>query len=173
MLLFSLAPTYIDTMTPLQSTELELAPCTIGDVPALTDVWYAAFTDAFIRTIWPDTPDVRQWWDESNRSDMLQRPYQHFLKIVDPSSVDENGRPRIAAFVKWDTAMPQERGPRFPAWAKDMSDEKCNAFLEMLEANRLKVMGDKKHYCKTWEPSHIALYPLSSLCLVGQDTESI
>ncbi len=125
--------------------KLELA--TLEDVPALTDLWFAAFTDPDMRRLWPDTPGVRKWWDDANRNDMLNKPFQRYIKVVDPESTDDQGRARIAAFAKWDLAMPHERGRRYPPWHDDMPAHVCDAFFQKEECERQRVMGDKKHYC--------------------------
>lgn len=126
---------------------LRLEPATLDDATALTELWYQAFTEPAVRHIWPDTPGVRKWWDEATRSDMLNRPYQRYMKIVDPDCRDAHGRPRIAAFAKWDLAMPDERGRRWPAWHEDQPRQDCEEFLATLERNRKRVMGEGKHYC--------------------------
>ncbi|KAF5013960.1 hypothetical protein FDECE_89 [Fusarium decemcellulare] len=127
---------------------LILEEATVDDVPALTELWYAAFTDPGVRHLWPDTPGVRKWWDDANREDFInKKEFQHYIKIVDPKSKDGRGRPRIAAYAKWDLATPKERGPRYPPWSEDMPIQACDAFIERLENSRLQVMaGQKKHY---------------------------
>jgi hypothetical protein len=133
---------------------LELA--TLEDIPALTDLWYEAFTDPSARHIWPDTPGVRKWWDDANREDMINKPFQRYVKVVDPKSKDANGRPRIVAYAKWDMAMPNERGRRFPPWHEDMHQKDCDSFVSTLEGNRKRVFGDSRNYC-------MSLYQLRSV----------
>lgn len=139
---------------------LRLEEVTLEDVPVLTEVWFAAFTDPGIRRIWPDTPAVRNWWTEGNRHDLIHKPFQRYVKVVDPDSKDANGRPRIAAFAKWDTSMPRERGRRYPPWTQDQPGQVCDEFIAKEEAERLRVMGDLKHYCKG--PLGPTLYPGSA-----------
>ncbi|KAK7418143.1 hypothetical protein QQX98_004118 [Neonectria punicea] len=126
---------------------LVLEEVTLDDVPALTELWYAAFTDPGVRHLWPDTPSVRKWWDNANRDDMLNKTFQHYIKVVDPASRDNQGRPRIAAYAKWDLATPTLRGPRYPPWNEDMPTQACDAFLKRLENQRQQVMAPlKEHY---------------------------
>ncbi|EXK77166.1 hypothetical protein FOQG_18120 [Fusarium oxysporum f. sp. raphani 54005] len=128
-------------------TALILEEATLDDVPALTELWYAAFTDPGVRHLWPDTPRVRKWWDDANREDIRTKSFQHYIKVVDPKAKDGQGRPRIAAFAKWDTATPEVRGPRYPPWVEDMPIQDCDAFLKRLERSRLQAMGgQKEHY---------------------------
>ncbi|CAM1503549.1 Fc.00g011400.m01.CDS01 [Cosmosporella sp. VM-42] len=125
---------------------LRLEIATLHDVPAMTEIWFAAFTDPGTQHLWPDTPGVRKWWDDANRSDLLNKPFQRYVKIVDPKLRDSQGRLRIAAYAKWDFAMPEERGRRYPPWHEDMPGEDCDAFFQKLENGRQRVMGERKHY---------------------------
>jgi hypothetical protein len=118
------------------------------DIPTLTEIWFAAFTDPEIRRIWPDTPAVRKWWTDANHHDLLHKPFQHYVKVVDPETRDIRGEPRIAAFAKWDTSMPKERGRRYPPWTEDQSKQICDEFIDKEERERLRVMGNDRHYCK-------------------------
>ncbi|OIW30684.1 acetyltransferase [Coniochaeta ligniaria NRRL 30616] len=99
-----------------------------------------------MRHLWPDTPGVRKWWDDANRNDMLNKPWQRYIKIVDTESTDSQGRERIAAFANWDLAMPDERGRRYPPWHEDMPTHACDAFFQREESERRRIMGDQKHY---------------------------
>ncbi|KDN64636.1 putative acetyltransferase [Colletotrichum sublineola] len=128
---------------------LILEPATIEDILALTEVWFAAFAhDPEIARLWPDTPRVHAWWNDANRGDMLAKPFQRFIKVIDPSAADARGRPRIAAWAKWDTSMPARRGRRYPPWCGDMPAEVCDAFFDREERERERVMGKEKHYCE-------------------------
>ncbi|KXH55400.1 acetyltransferase, partial [Colletotrichum salicis] len=131
------------TTTTTKNT-LRLEEATLDDVPALTETWFAAFKgDEVICRLWPDTPGVRAWWDEANGGDMrAKKAFQRLVKVVDVSSSttagggtaagggeeggkegEVGGRLRIAAWAKWDTSMPAERGRRYPPWAEDMPSE--------------------------------------------------
>lgn len=134
----------------MTTKSLQLEPVTLEDIPDITNLWYGAFTEPAMLHIWPDTPGVRQWWDNANRKDLLHKPHQRYIKIVDTKSVDAKGRPRIAAFAKWDLAMPEERGRRWPPWHGDMPRQDCDDFLAGLESERKRVMGDVKHYCTSF-----------------------
>ncbi|GJD02120.1 acetyltransferase [Colletotrichum higginsianum] len=130
-------------------SDLILEPVTLEDVAALTEVWFAAFAhDPAINRLWPDTPLVRAWWDGANRSDIVAKPFQRFVKVVDPNIADARGRARIAAWAKWDTSMPGQRGRRYPPWCEDMPGEVCDAFIESEERERGRLMGEENHYCE-------------------------
>lgn len=126
--------------------KLEIVP--IEEVPALTELWYAAFTKPYIRDLWPDTPGVRKWWDDTHRHDFLTKPFQRYVKVVDPETLDDQGKPRLVAWAKWDLAMPDERGDRYPPWHEDMPADQVDALIGIIEGNRRRVMGDQKHYCE-------------------------
>ncbi|KAG7047825.1 acetyltransferase [Colletotrichum scovillei] len=151
-------------MTAKKENTLRLEEATLDDVPALTETWFAAFAgDEVISRLWPDTPGVRAWWGEANGGDMAAKPFQRFVKVVDVSGVatvtgteaaegtdeggEKGGRPRIAAWAKWDTSVPAERGRRYSPWAGDMPSEVCDLFFAREEAERGRVMGDERHYC--------------------------
>lgn len=127
---------------------LELHPATLDDIPTLIEIWYDAFSDKRMRHHWPDTPAVREWWRQANRDDMQEKPFQKYLKVVDRDSRDSSGRARIVAWAKWDLSMPEQRGPRFPAWHAEQPGSENDAFFEAMEKSRVRVMGDRKHYCE-------------------------
>lgn len=131
--------------SPTNPLVLELA--TAEDVPAIIDVWFAAFTQPTIRKLLPDTPGMREWHRDWHLGNFQNRPDTKYLRIVDPESKDEQGRPRIVAFGVWDLAMPEERGRRFPPWHPDCPQDACEEFITTLESERKRVMGDEKNYC--------------------------
>ena len=125
---------------------LKLEPATLEDVPAITELWYVAFQD--MTKLFPDTPAMHQWWTDANRNDMIKKPFQKYLKVVDTESIDEQGRPRIVAFAKWDLSKLSDRGRRYPPWHDEQPGDECEAFFSKLDQDRTRVMGDLRHYCK-------------------------
>ncbi|KZL88156.1 gnat family [Colletotrichum incanum] len=108
---------------------LILEPATVEDVPALTEVWFAAFAhDPEITGLWPDTLRVRAWWDGANRGDMLapssgRRPRQR-------------GRPREGkdrGLGEVGHVHAGAAGRRYPPRCEDMPGEVCDAFFEKVE----------------------------------------
>jgi hypothetical protein len=88
----------MDNQHPTRNTtipsSLRLEPVTLDDIPEITKLWYAAMRDPFtLERISPDTPGVRQWWDDANRHDLLHKPFQHYVKVVDTAipAVSING----------------------------------------------------------------------------------
>lgn len=143
------------------STSLKLEPLTLEDNAALTNLWFAAFTAPELQMVFPDTPGVRQWLQNANKHDLINKPFQKYVKVVDMENKDENGRPRIAAYAKWDLSTPEERGRRYPPWHEEMPGEMCEEFFLKEEENRSRVMGDRKHYCMFYR-----LLPVSSYAKV-------
>ncbi|KAJ5484229.1 acetyltransferase [Penicillium expansum] len=134
-------------MAALSLLKLDLV--TVEDSSSLMDLWFAAFSDPGSRRLFPNTPGVRKWLEDAIYQDLLQRPFQTYLKIVDLGSKGADGRPRIAAYAKWDSSTPKERGPRYPPWHDDMPKELCQAFVGRGESNRKRVMGDLGHIFAT------------------------
>ncbi|KAE8333724.1 acyl-CoA N-acyltransferase [Aspergillus sergii] len=133
------------TVNTTQSTStsgppLKLEHATLEDIPELIEVWYNAFDTPEMLAIWPNTPGVRQWWDQANRHDMLHKPREKYLKVVDT----RNGR--IAAYAKWSLETAEERGPRFPPWHSDMDPERNDAFIGSMEIGRARLVGGKKNF---------------------------
>lgn len=124
---------------PTQDESLRIEPVTLDDVPQITRLWYDIFSMPEMRRLFPDTPGLRQWWDDANRYDLLNKPGQKYLKAV-----DENGK--MAGYAKWDFAL-EQRGDRFPPWHAESDREACDAFFGGLEKERLRLVGGKKHYC--------------------------
>ena len=126
---------------------LVLEPATAEDVPAITEVWFAAFTQPAIGQLFPNTPGMHEWHREWHRGNIQTKPNVRYLRVVDTESKDEQGRPRLVAFAVWDLAMPEERGLRFPPWHADSPHQACDHLITVLESERKRVMGDMKHYC--------------------------
>lgn len=130
----------MSTTKPSRDNSLRTEPVTLDDIPQITQLWYNVFSMPEMRALFPDTPGLRQWWDDTNRHDLLHKPGQKYLKVV-----DENGQ--MAAYAKWDLA-PEERGRRFPPWHADSDRKSCDAFFGGMEKERLRLLGGRKHYCR-------------------------
>ncbi|KAL5334918.1 acetyltransferase [Aspergillus crustosus] len=130
----------------MPSTSLILQPATPHDIPTLTTLWFAAFQDPDLTRVWPNTPSIHQWWTAANLHDIQHKPFQRYIKVVDTSALDAQGKPRIAAYAKWDLSMPEQRGERYPPWHPDMPGDECDEFFAREERERGRVMGGQKHY---------------------------
>jgi hypothetical protein len=130
------------------ASTLKLEPATLEDVPAITELWFSAFTDPDMQHLFPNTPAMRQWWTDANRNDMINKPFQKYIKVVDTQSTDEQGRPRLVAYAKWDLSKLSDRGRRYPAWHEEQPGDECEAFFGGVDQDRIRIMGDLRHYCK-------------------------
>jgi hypothetical protein len=129
-------------------TPLVIEPATADDIEALNEIWFTAFAkDAGMMRLFPDTPVLRAWMADCHAHDFKNRPYQFYLKVVDPDMKDAQGRPRVVAYGKWDSKTAEFRGPRFLPWAEETPADECTKVFNTLEANRRRVMGDVEHCC--------------------------
>lgn len=126
---------------------LIVLPATANDIPILNDIWFSAFKeDQGMMHIFPDKPSVRRWMTDWHNLDFATKPFQYYLKVVDLATKSEQGKALIIAYAKWDTSLPNERGPRFPPWAVETPSGEASQVFDMLERNRDRVMGNSKHY---------------------------
>ncbi|KAL4986620.1 hypothetical protein BDW68DRAFT_162948 [Aspergillus falconensis] len=154
------------------TSTLRLSPMFPADIPDLTTIWFAAFTDPAIRQLFPDTPGVRAWLTAANQHDLHSKPFQKYVKIVDSSARDEHGqkRERIVAYAKWDLSMPEERGERYPLWHCDMPAAECEEFFQREERERERVTGGARHYCTGLLSRYVLMGPETELMGVDLDT---
>ncbi|KXJ85627.1 hypothetical protein Micbo1qcDRAFT_180608 [Microdochium bolleyi] len=114
--------------------QLVLEPCTVSDMPLLSGIWFAAFTDPALRVLWPDTPAVRAWWDASETSHfMYTYAFQKLIKVADPAAIGSTtGQPRITECAKWHLSLtPEHHGRRIGALG-EMERERERQYLYML-----------------------------------------
>ena len=155
-------------MAESKPNPLVLEAVTVEDVPDIVELWFAAFQQPIITTLWPNTPGMHDWWRDWHLSNLKKANFK-YLKVVDTDSKDANGKPRLIAFGVWDTSMAEDRGVRFPPWHPDSDPKGCDLLLETLEAERKRVMGTQKHYCRVFlsitpPPSHLSYYRHSACC---------
>lgn len=117
------------------------------DAPKLAEVFFAAFSDDFNRTMFPPEPDVRTWITEHLVGGKDAQKYEVFLKVTDPSNPDA-----VVAFAKWirplDTAdrdRQEESGG--PVWPVSSDTELCDRFFGTMDEHHHQLMGDRPHYC--------------------------
>ncbi|KAJ5926243.1 hypothetical protein N7516_008016 [Penicillium verrucosum] len=107
---------------------LEVHPASPTDAPELTQVFYASFRSDLDTTMFPNTPDVTEWW-EKYLSDVITasiagKTNDVLLKVTEDS---ESGR--IVAFGKWKRPVSFAIG-----------------FFHGMEARHEKWMGERPHY---------------------------
>ncbi len=139
-------------MVSLPTKQLVLEPATAEDVPAMAEVWFAAFTQPVIGQLFPDTPGMREWIRNWHLGNITTKPDVRYMRVVDTASVDDQGRPRLVSFAAWDLAPPEVSGHRFPPWHADSDHKGCDDLIAGLGKERKRVMGDTRHYCTEWDP---------------------
>ncbi|KAL4739360.1 acyl-CoA N-acyltransferase [Aspergillus similis] len=122
----------------MSPSSMTLEPLEEADISAVVSLWYAAFHTPEMRKLFPDTPGVRQWWQENIRNDLRRKRAQQYLKVVE--------RGQIIAYAKWDLASPEENGDRFLPWHPEMDSEACNQLAMQTASARKIVTGSRKHY---------------------------
>jgi hypothetical protein len=128
---------------------LEIHPATPADAPELTRVFYAAFVGDFNTTMFPETPDVTEWWQqkfsEEARLTIAGEGHEVLLKVTD----EESGA--IVAFAKWKRpvlAADRDLREHEPVvWAPSSDVELCEKFFGRMGAYHVKYMGNRPHYC--------------------------
>lgn len=124
------------------SSRFKIEPVTLEDIPALTELWYTAFSIKENLQMFPNTPGVRQWWNEAN-SAALEKPDMRMLKVIDMQSPD-----RIVAYAKWNLAA-HKYGARYPPWHEDSDQELCAKLFGLTQEYRERVLGSQEHYCRS------------------------
>ncbi|KAJ5591692.1 uncharacterized protein N7459_002061 [Penicillium hispanicum] len=119
---------------------LTVQPVTPDDVPALSQLWYTAFSIPVNLRMFPNTPGLRTWWDEANRRDLLHNSLRRYLKVVDPAAPG-----LMVAYAKWDLD-PSASGERFPPWHGESDHEACEHLFTVLEEERKRFLAGRKHY---------------------------
>ncbi|KAH8422427.1 uncharacterized protein LDX57_000181 [Aspergillus melleus] len=122
------------------TSTLKLQPVTLDDIPSLTDLFYDAFGIPENLQMFPDTPGVRKWWTEANRTWLLEKPDSRMLKVVDTRHPG-----RIVAYAKWNLAA-HKYEPRFPPWHEESDRELCGKLFGITQEHREKVLGEREHY---------------------------
>ncbi|KAJ5157739.1 Acyl-CoA N-acyltransferase [Penicillium canariense] len=119
-----------------------------ADAPKLTEVFCAAFSDPFNRTMFPDTPGVRTWLEHNLFSGMDAPADQVMLKVAD-SSVPGT----VVAFAKWrrlssGSSADHDRQPEVPAarWPEESDAELCDRFFGTMDGHHREFMEGRPHY---------------------------
>ena len=127
---------------------LEIQTATSADAPALAEVFFAAFSDDFNRTMFPPTPDVRAWIAETLLTSDEASGRDIILKATDPADSDA-----VVAFAKWvrpsssDAHADPDRheGPKWPAGSDAAL---CDLFFGTMDEHHEVLMEERPHYCK-------------------------
>ncbi|KAJ5591939.1 uncharacterized protein N7459_002308 [Penicillium hispanicum] len=122
---------------------LEPRAATPTDAPRLAEVFLAAFSDTFNRTMFPPTPDVRAWAATHLLGGNGAQAHEVYLKIEDASAPGV-----VAAFAKWNRLAQGTADPHgsAPGWPASSDQELCDRFFGTMDAYHRRLMGDRPHY---------------------------
>ncbi|KAJ5455595.1 uncharacterized protein N7458_003859 [Penicillium daleae] len=117
------------------------------DAPKLAEVFFAAFSDRFNRTMFPDKPDVRIWIEKNLLCGEGIPEDQVMLKVTDPSNPD-----MVVAFAKWVrpssvSHADHDRRAEGPAvWPESSNGELCDRFFGTMGGHHKEIMKERPHY---------------------------
>lgn len=133
---------------------LEIEPANPSDASQFTEVFLAAFSDDFNRTMFPATPDVREWltkdFSESIARSLAESSHEVYLKVTDPS------HGKLVAFAKWKRPVPAADLDRHDdsrtaggdvAWPESSDTALCGRFFSEMDAQHQRWMGGRPHFC--------------------------
>lgn len=118
-----------------------------ADAPRLAEVFFAAFSDRFNRTMFPDNPEVRVWMEKNMLCSEGVSENQIVLKVTDPSNPDV-----VAAFAKWirpssGSSADHDRHEAPAVWPESSDGELCDRFFGTMDGHHKDVMKGRPHYC--------------------------
>ncbi|KAJ5641379.1 hypothetical protein N7490_005379 [Penicillium lividum] len=125
---------------------LELHEATPSDAQDLTEVFQAAFSDPFNRTMFPPTPEVGAWISD-NLLNGNARASEHELIM---KVIGDDGKP--IAFAKWvrpyhaaaDRDLHESESDM--RWPVGSDKDLCDLFFGTMADHHQKLMGERAHY---------------------------
>lgn len=160
------------------ASDIQLAQPT--DAPKLAEVFFAAFSDPFNRTMFPDNPDVRAWMEKNILCGESMPDDQIMLMVTDPSNPDA-----VAAFAKWVrpssvSSADRDRQAEAPVeWPERSDGELCDRFFGTMNGHHKEIMKGRPHYCmfilllsshacfSFTDGEHTSGFPLEITCIHG------
>ncbi|KAJ9490744.1 hypothetical protein VN97_g2531 [Penicillium thymicola] len=127
---------------------LEVHPASPTDAPELTQVFYASFRSDLDTTMFPNTPDVTEWW-EKYLSDVITASIAGSTNDVLLKVTEDSESGRIVAFGKWKrpvSAADRDQHQKQIAWPASSDKELCDRFFHGMEARHEKWLGGRPHY---------------------------
>ncbi|KAJ5698695.1 hypothetical protein N7462_000700 [Penicillium macrosclerotiorum] len=125
----------------------ELQVADPADAPNRAEVFFAAFSDDFNRTMFPVNPDVHAWMIKNMLGGDNFAQHEVFLKVTDLSN------PEVpVAFAKWrrplsSSGADQESHPETPMqWPVSSDNELCDRFFGRMDRDHGELMKDRPHY---------------------------
>lgn len=141
--------------------EFTLTAALPEDAPAITDVFFASFTNALSQRMTPDTEDVRAFetaFFKDAAEEAQSSKGTDFIKVVATGPGQEQGQgqdPVIAGFAIWkhyEGEKDPHEGEKIE-WPPSSDSALCESFFSGVDQERKKAIGDQPHYCMLSLPS--------------------
>ncbi|KAJ5630356.1 uncharacterized protein N7484_010456 [Penicillium longicatenatum] len=125
---------------------LEIHEATPADAQDLAEVFFAAFSDPFNRTMFPPTAEVKGWIADTffNAKGLAS---EHEVTLT---ATDDNGKPVV--FAKWvrpyhaAADLDLQSHDAVGGWPVGSDKDLCESFFETMSDHHHKLMGDRPHY---------------------------
>jgi hypothetical protein len=137
------------------STSFDISRGTPDDIPGMVDVWYKAFNDPGILTIFPDSLSGREWITKSISQMMNDEKKNTVYMIITENSKEDTAKGKVVAYSQW---IVHPGGGPIPPWHKrwiadlpeDMKEEVVDGiFFQPMARQHAAVTGERPHYCTT------------------------
>ncbi|KAL4950654.1 acyl-CoA N-acyltransferase [Aspergillus filifer] len=131
--------------------EFSLQPALPSDAPALTQIYFSAFTNELSTRIMPNTPDVatfRTAGFEKAAEDAQAGRNTDLIKVVGTAEGQDDV---IAGFALWkffeDNSDPNATGEgKKTEWPASSDAALCDSFFSGCDRERRRAIGDQPHY---------------------------
>ncbi|KAL4931810.1 GNAT family N-acetyltransferase [Aspergillus undulatus] len=131
--------------------EFTLTAALPTDAPAITSVYFSAFTNDLSNRIMPNTPDVAAFQTalfQKAAEDSQAGRATDLIKIVG-TSPDQSQDPVIAGFALWkffEADSDDEKKEEETQWPQNSDAELCESFFSKVDGERRRAVGDQPHY---------------------------
>ncbi|KAL4944945.1 hypothetical protein BDV06DRAFT_62764 [Aspergillus oleicola] len=131
--------------------EFYLQPALPTDAPALTKIYFSAFTNDLSTRIMPNVPDVATFQTtkfEKAAEEAQAGQNTDFIKVVGSAPDHEDV---IAGFALWkffeDDSEPKQDGDgKKTEWPASSDAQLCESFFSGCDRERRRAVGDQPHY---------------------------
>jgi len=126
---------------------IALRPATPADVPAMTEIYFSAFSKDLISLhCFPrNNPAVYKFWLDSNYEE-LKDPSAHYLVAYDSSAPTSTSDPTpLIAYAKW-VGPSAFVADALPTWPAGGDATLADHFFQTLVNTHARVMGQRKHW---------------------------
>lgn len=132
--------------------EFTLTPVLPSDAPAITDIFFASFTNALSQRMSPDTEDVRAFetaFFKNAAEEAQSSKGSDFIKVVASEPGQEGQDAVIAGFALWkyyEGEKDPHEGEKIE-WPPSSDSALCESFFTGVDQERKMAIGDQPHYC--------------------------